>query len=344
MAITEQQLKGTIKTGGANLYVLYGPENYLTEQYARMIVKYTVEEGFDAFNLQKFDGQSVTVEQLEDAVEALPMMTDRKCVLVRDMDLNGDNGDRMLRLIEQVPDSCVLVFWQMTVQPNQKRNAWKHFLEQAKQVGVVMKFDHRTVPDAAKMLVSGAKRRGCALDFADAKYLVEQVGNDLHLLICELDKLCALAVDGTITRKRIDTACAKNLEARAFDLSKAILRRRPDECYDLLHQLAVQRAEPVVVLGALSSAYGDLYRAKVAAAGGVPAGTLATEFKSYKGKEWKLNNATRDAARLSVPLLRDSLEMLADADRALKSRSGDQWVYLEQIVAGLICRAREELG
>ena len=344
MAITEQQLKDTIKNGGANLYVLYGAENYLTEQYARMVAKYTVEEGFDAFNLQKFDGQNVTVEQLEDAVEALPMMSDRKCVLVRDMDLNGDNGDRLLRLIEQVPDSCVLVFWQMTVQPNMKRNAWKNFLDQAKKSGVVIKFDRRTVPDAAKMLVSGAKRRGCQLDFADAKYLVEQVGNDLHLLVCELDKLCALTGAGAVTRKRIDTACAKNLEARAFDLSKAILRRRPDEAYDLLHQLKVQRAEPVVVLGALSSAYGDLYRAKIAGAGGVSPASLSADFKSYKGKEWKLNNAARDAARLGVPLLRDSLEILAEADRALKGRSGDQWVYLEQIVARLTCRAREDLG
>ena len=37
---------------------------YLTEQYARRIAAQTVEEGFDAFNLQRFDGQEITPAQL----------------------------------------------------------------------------------------------------------------------------------------------------------------------------------------------------------------------------------------------------------------------------------------
>ena len=91
MAMNETQLKDTIKGGSANLYVFYGAESYLVEQYARLVIRETVEEGFDAFNLQQFDGQEVSIAELEDAVEALPMMTDRKCVVVRDLDpCSGD--------------------------------------------------------------------------------------------------------------------------------------------------------------------------------------------------------------------------------------------------------------
>ena len=35
MAMTEAQLKDIIKNGSAHLYVLYGAETYLTEQYAQ---------------------------------------------------------------------------------------------------------------------------------------------------------------------------------------------------------------------------------------------------------------------------------------------------------------------
>lgn len=341
MAMTETQLKETIKQGSANLYVFYGAEGYLVEQYARMVARETVEEGFDAFNLQRFDGQEVSAAELEDAVEALPLMTDRKCVLVRDLDPCSGDTDRLLRLMESVPDSCVLVFWQMTVQPDSRKNGWKSFLKIAGDQGVAMKFDRKDPSDAAKMLVGGAKRRGCRLDVGDALYLVEQVGNDRNLLIGELDKLCALAGEGgEITKRMIDAACPKNLEAKVFDLSKAILYRRRQEAFDLLYQLRVQREEPIAVLGVLSGAFSDLYRGKVASASGMPAEALARAFKSYKGKEWKLKNAVRDSARLSVDTLRRCLDILAETDTTLKLRSGDEWVLLEQTVA----RLTEALG
>lgn len=336
MAMTETQLKETIKSGSANLYVFYGAEGYLTEQYARLVARETVEEGFDAFNLQRFDGQEVSAAELEDAVEALPLMTDRKCVLVRDVDPCSGDTDRLLRLIEQVPDSCVLVFWQMTVQPDKRKNGWKDFLKIAEQKGVVMNFERKDAADAAKMLAGGAKRRGCRLDVADAHYLVEQVGNDLNLLIHELDKLCALAGEGgDITRRMIDTACPKNLEAKIFDLSKAILYRRRQEAFDLLYQLRVHREEPIAVLGTLSNAFADLYRGKVATASGVSPDSLAHAFKSYQKKEWKLKNGARDSARIPIDALRNCLEILAEADTTLKLRSGDEWVLLEQTVARL---------
>jgi len=341
VAMTETQVKDIIKNGTANLYLFYGAESYLVEQYARLVAKQTVEEDFDAFNFQRFDGQSVTPEQLEEAVEALPMMSDRKCVSVRDLTLNADNGERILRIVEQMPDTCVLVLWQMTVQPDKRKNAWKDLIKLAESKGVAMEFKRKEPADTAKLLMAGAKRRGCSLDFTDASYLVEQVGNDLNLLIGELDKLCALAVNGDITRKLIYTACPKNLESKVFDLSKAILRRKAGEAYDLLHQFRTQREDPVGVLAVLSGDYAYLYRAKVAAGAGVPAERLAAEFKSYKGKEWKLKNAARDGARMSLPVLRDCLDILAKTDLTLKSNPGDPWVVLEQTVTRLMARAAE---
>ena len=341
VAMTEADLKNSIKNGIHNLYVLYGAETYLTEQYARRIAQETVEEGFDAFNLQKFDGQEITPTQLEEAVEALPLMSDRKCVLVRDYDVSAD-PERLTALAAAVPDSCVLVFWYITLQPDNRKNAWKTFLAQADKSGVVMNFARKDITEASKMLAAGAKRRGCRLDVADARYLIEQVGNDLHLLLCELEKLCAIVGEGgEIPRRLIDTACPKNLEARVFDLSKSILRHRPDQAYDLMHQLRVQREEPVAVLGVLSTAFADLYRAKVAAAGGESPERLASDFKSYKGKEFRLRNAGRDAARISVPALRDCLDILAATDTALKMGRGDGWVMLERTVAQLCNRLRE---
>ncbi len=341
MAMTENELKTRIKEGNGGLYVLYGAESYLTEQYARMIARQTVEEDFAVFNLQRFDGQTATPEELAQAVEALPMMAEKKCVLVRDADAGGADGERLLALLDGLSPYCVLVFWQITVQPD-KRKGWTAFLRRAEELGCVVNFERKTATEAAKILVSGAKRRGCTLSGEDARYLVEQAGNDLQLLLGELDKLAALADGGTITRQLIDTAGTKNLEARVFDLSKAILQGKTEQAYDLLHRLFMLREEPVAVLGVLSNAYADLYRAKIAAAGGQTAESLAADFKNYKGKEFRLRNAARDAAHLRVETLRDCLQILADADAALKLGRGQERILLEQTVTRLVSRARED--
>lgn len=341
MRANEATLKQLIKDGPQGLFVLYGEEGYLSEQYARMIARKVVDEAFDAFNLQQFDGQSVTLEQLEEAVEALPLMAEQKCVQVRDFDAGVADADRLAALIANLPETCVLVFRQMTVQPDKKKG-WQSFLKQAEQVGTVVCFDRLTAADAAKMLVGGAKRRGCVLTPDNARYLVEMAGSDLQLLLGELDKLAALADGGEITREQIDRAATKNLEARVFDLSKAILARRAGQAYELLHQLQIGREDPIAVLAVLSNAYADLYRGKIAQAGGVTADELAADFKTYKGKEFRLRNAMRDASRMSVDTLRACIDVLADADTALKTGRTDGFVLLEQTVARLIdCADRE---
>lgn len=339
MAMNETQLKSALKEGLSPVYVLYGEESYLVEQYTRLIAKQAVGDPDDAFNMHRFDGQSVTPEQLEEAVEALPLIAERTCVTVRDMDL-GAHAERLAELLRQMPDTCVLVFWQMTVQPEKKKN-WTAFLAEAEGRGCVVNFTRKTAGDVVKLLVGGAKRRGCVLAAEDARLMVEQAGNDLNLLLCELDKLVALADGGTITREMIERLGTKNLEARVFDLSKAIFAGRAKQAYELLHQLFVQREEPITVLAVLSNAYADVYRAKVASIGGVTAESLASDFKSYKGKEFRLRNAARDAGRMSVAMLRESLEILAQADNDMKFARQDGRTALEQTVSRLIARAQQ---
>lgn len=338
MAMNEAQLKNRLKEGLSGVYVLYGEEGYLVEQYMRLIAKQAVGDPDDAFNMHRFDGQTLTPEQLEEAVEALPLMAERTCVTVRDMDLAA-HGERLTEIVRQMPDTCVLVFWQMTVQPDNKKG-WKSFFEAVEAVGgCATAFERKTTGDVVKLLVSGAKRRGCALAPEDARLLTEQAGNDLNLLLRELDKLVALADGGAITREMIESLGTKNLEARVFDLSKAIIQCRGKQAYELLYQLFMQREEAVSVLAVLSNAYADLYRAKVAIVGGETPQSLAADFKMYKGKEFRLRNAGRDAGRMSVEALRDSLEILAQADNALKFGRSDDRVVLEQAVSRLIERA-----
>ena len=345
MPVTEAELKRHLKEAtAARLYFFCGEESYLSAHYAERVASAVVgKDEFSSFNYHKFDGQDFSIDALSEAMEAMPLMAERKCVVVRDLDvaaLAATAAQRLTELLADPPESCVTVFWLDAVSADLKKNAkWKAFAAAVEKNGICVVFPRKTTAEIVKLLCAGASRRGCALSPDNARFLVEQCGNELNLLMNELDKLCALADGGEITREHIETAATRTLEASVYDLSKALLQNNYTRAYTILHRLFSQREEPVSILAVLSGAYTDLYRAKVAKASGVQAESLAADF-AYRGKEFRLRNAARDCARISLEVLRGSLDILAEADISLKSSRADKRVVLEQTAARLIVLAR----
>ena len=60
----------------------------------------------------------------------------------------------------------------------------------------------------------------------------------------------------------------------------------------------------------------------------------------YKGKAFRLRYALRDCSKMSLEALRESLDLLAQADRRLKSSSADKRTVLEEVAAKLIVTAK----
>lgn len=342
MPITETELKKQLKEELKPVYFFFGEESYLSSHYTDYIVKKVIgKDGLETFNLHKFEGQDSTWEQIADAAEALPLMSDRSCVVVRDLDISAAAvNERVMTFLRTPPESCVLVFWLDGLEADVKKNAkWKAFVTAVDKVGVSVEFAHKTTAEIVKVLSAGAAKRGCEIKPETAKLLVEQCGSDLHLLLNEMDKLSALADGGEITRAMVETAATKNLEASVFDLSKSLLQNNYSRAYGIIHRLCAQREEPVAILAVLSTAYTDLYRAKVAAEAGQPIDSLAADL-GYRGREWRLRNAARDCARLSRQTLINSLEVLAKADMKLKSSRVDKRLILEQTAAQLIALSK----
>ncbi len=339
MAITENELKAQLAQGVLRpVYVFHGEEPMMIRHYVRQVREKAVgESDLGEFNLIELDGRECGIDAIVDAAEALPLMAERKCVCVREADAAAPAmHDRLMALLRDPPESCVLILWYLhTLDP--KRGArMKAFLAAAETAGDVVELARRTPAELARLLCRGASRRGCTLSADTARQMVEQCGEDMQQLLSELDKLCALAGEGgEITPALLETAAVRALSARVYDLSKAILRGDYAGSFTLLSRLFAAREEPVSVLAVLSGAYADLYRAKVAAAAGVPAASLAAALR-YRGREFALRNAERDCRRLELSALRRSLELLADADRRLKGSRVPPRIVLEQTVAQLI--------
>ena len=341
--ITETELKKQIDQSNlTGLYFLYGEEKYLVSHYMKKIAEKVAGRRFTDFNFQKFDGGEAGVDRIAEAVQALPLFAEQKCVLVTDPDaetIKTAELEKWKELISSVPDTTVLLVALPNLEADEKSGKnWKKLIDFIKNSGSTVKFVRRSSVQLQKFLCSGAQKRGCLLSSRNAERLISCCGSDLTTLLNELDKLCSYVSQGEITSQVIDELATKNLEARVFDLSKAVLSGSGDRAYSILDLLLEQGEEPVAILAVLSSAYLDLYRVRASIQSGLGATEPAKHF-DYARKEFRLRNAERDVGRYPGGMYRESLKELLEADIALKSSRGDRRTVLEKLIARLMILA-----
>ena len=111
--LSEIELKKQISSGDfARLYFLYGSEKYLIRHYTALIRKKAIDPSFADFNFHQYDGKEVDFDEVAQAAEALPMMSDRTLILIKDFaadSLNADTSDKFLKLISDIPDTTVIL-------------------------------------------------------------------------------------------------------------------------------------------------------------------------------------------------------------------------------------------
>lgn len=340
MAIVfEEALKKNIASGQLSpVYILFGEDAYLKKNYAKKISS-KIAEPDDVFAYSKFVS-SCDLQDVYDAVMQLPITTDRKCVILEDYDFEHcakSDFDRLCELLCDVPDTTTFIIRFDSVEVDSKKSAkFKKMVACAeKSGGMAVKLDHRKAPELIKMLCDGALKRGCRMDQATAKYLIETASDDINILKNELDKLCAFAGNSNITKDTVDNVSVKTVEASVYNLSRSIMVCDVSAALSMLDELYFMRIEPMAILYTIAGAYVDMFRVYSAKASGLNMSAV-TECYGYKGREFTLDKASQNLRKFDFKRLSLSLKAIANADNSLKSFNSDSRIILEQLIIRLI--------
>lgn len=338
--LSQQQLNSELKNNQFHTsYLIYGTEAYLKQHYANLIAKKCVSSDMEGFNLRKFDAQNgVDFNALYESTDTLPMFSEHCCTFMKDMPLDSlysENEERFESWLREMPETTVAVFWQDSDDINPKKNAkWKKVTELFTKYGAAVCLDKMDSASLIKTVMGGIKKRGCEIDRATAVYLTENVGNDLNLLLNEVEKLASYKGSGVITREDIDVICIKSLEANVFDLSKAINSRQLERAYEIITKLFDNKERPEMILGALCGNYIDMYRVKTALLEGKDF-EYFKDIYQYKNKAFRLKYARNDCNRLSLEQIENCIRILNKADISIKSSFEDGKIIIERLILEL---------
>lgn len=317
--LSSEVAAGTVRPA----YLLAGEEPLLRDDALATIQQAVLGAGTDDFNLDRLTGETATQASLRDAVGALPMMSDRRLVVLRDPE--GRRGsaksltDAIAELVPELAgqDQTVLV---VTAGKPDKRARWvKAFADPAASVDCA-------APKAARALTSfvraEAKRQGLSLERGVAELLADRVGPQLLLLRQEIAKAALLAGGKKVELAHAESSTGQVAEAPIWDLTDAIGEGRTADAIGLLARILDAGAPPPVVLGSLAAHFRKLVRLGSGA--------------RVSGPPFVVRKLERQARRYRPSRLMACLEAIHAADTQLKGGSSMRpEMALERLVLGL---------
>lgn len=325
-----EELRSTIKQGQiAPLYIFEGPEEFLIEFCIGELKKALIEQWSEMMNFQSY-AQLPPVNEAEDFMETLPVMSERKLLVFRKCGLfegNIKNKAQWERLFSAVaPYNCVVI-WEKLPERGKKANTVRKAAE--KGGAVVVEFPLRTETNLRSWVTKIAAASGKTIDQKNAVYLINSLERNMRSIKTEFEKIIAYSKSAQITREDIDAVIIKPAAENVYALIDAIFDGRREICYNLLYTLRSLKQEPVSLVSLLAGQLITIYKAKLH----LLSGQSHSATVSLLGGGFPAEKCTRKAEKIKLENIQTLISLCREADRKIKTGLIGGWAALETIVA-----------
>ncbi len=304
------------------VYVFHGADDHLKDEHVRALIAHVTDAATRDFNLEVLRGNEVDVTTLSAALEALPMLADRRLVVLRDPGVMKKAGkDRLSAYLKKPAAEVVLA---LVVPAGSKPDA------ALLASGTSLEFRPLEGSDLQKWIAHEATTaNGTSITNAAAARLAAYGGSDLSLLAGELRKLAAFTNGQTIEADAVESVTGVRPGVTMSDLLDRVGQRETAAAIamveDVLSQPKNSGVTTVLALTTqvLAIGWGLAARARGMAAHQVEReyfGLLKEAGNAFTGRPW--GEATKAWARYlprwSTADVTRALPHLAAADAALK--------------------------
>jgi len=297
-------------------YIFHGEERYLLESGLAALRKALCPEGLDSFNYKRFDGRTLTITDLDDAINTLPAFAERTLVEVHDFDIfKGEHNKALLGMFSDLPEYVCIVFIYDTIayKPDGRLKINAGILKIAEVIAFSTQEEHKLIKWIQRHYADNGKQ----IALEDAKYLSFITGGHMTSLIGEIAKTSAYAINKTVTRADIDAVVTPILDATVYNLSDALTRGDHTTAMALLEELFQMREAPHRLMFSISLTMRRLLAARVC----LDSGYGRNAFMDMSGikKEYPAKLLMDAARRMSTEKCRDFVLHCSDTAHRLNS-------------------------
>ncbi len=319
----------------ANLYFFYGEEQFLLENKIKTIKKRLIDKDFEDFNYVKLEGKKVTAAEIEGELLSVPVMSDRKMIVVSGCGIFGNakakDFSALCEALSDVPEYITVIFSEREFDKKKEKN-----LEVFKKHGAIVKFDPLSPKQLELWLEKLFEEKGKTALASDLSKMVALCGQSMSTVYTEFCKVLNYVGDRQkVTGEDISAVVSKTTDARIFDIIDNIAEGRRATVFEELSALRSSGENSSTVLSLISTRMGELLMVKQLTDDRLSAEKIAEYFEPRK-HPFVVKKLTEQSRRFGLSYLKKMT--LKGAEYTFSVRSGllDKWVAVEMYVAELL--------
>jgi DNA polymerase III subunit delta len=305
------------------VYLIYGDEDLLLERAVRRLRARLAQVADLDFNMETFDGESASADDVIAAANTLPFMSDRRLVIVRGVDKMPTSALQALADYAANPanHTCLVLVARKIAKNTRLFKA----VDAAKGTAEYKAPRRNEYPRAVAEMFH---ERGRAISIDAAELLVGAVGRDLRRLETEVDKAVAYCGANTkLTRSDIEGVISTVAAVSVFDLTDAVGNRNVTTALRLLAELIGQGESAPGVHAMVVRHIRQLLSARALLDRGATATGIARDVGMA---DWQARKVAQQAGRFTAGELIDALRGGADAELRMKTSQADARLVLER--------------
>lgn len=272
-----------------NVYYIYGDEELLVEEALKRLKSLLSSEVDADFNLEVLNAKEVGAERIIDSAETIPLMSDRRLIIARDVNqLGKKEQDALAEYVERPNPATTLVLVAHIPGPGEpsdanviKRVESSALFKKAQAVGETLKFTigRGRQQKVEEWVTEQFKKNGRRIESDARDQLIEKVGRDLRSLSDAIERICLFAADSeVISAQQVALVVVPAAEQGIFELVDSVADRRRDVSLYVLNRLLRQGESPQRIFNMLLRQFRLMARCKSLAVDH-EYGAIASELK-----------------------------------------------------------------
>lgn len=227
------------------VYLFLGDEEYLMHKAIDRLKKKYISESFETLNYIVIDGKESNFEDVLNACETLPFMSEKKIVVIRDiskiLENSSENLGKELGLyVEKLGNYLCLIVMDRSNDLKKTSSIYKRI----KKLNSVVEFTKLKGRDLNWWLDENFKKHGKKISNANISYFIakstySEYGSDktLYDLENEILKVIDYTRENQITKEDINTVLIKTLDTNIFNLLNNINKRDSETALKIFNEM-----------------------------------------------------------------------------------------------------------
>lgn len=327
MAIIDQnKFYKDLETGKVSpLYFIFGDEPFLIDQCVNRFKYALLDENSLDFNYSLFYAGDADVITVKDTVETLPVFAQRRVVILKNSnELKESEWGELEPLFKNPVDSTVFILFADKIDKRKKH--FKNIIEVASSLEFKKPYDN----EIPRWINYYASEFGLKLTQAAVHRMHRLVGNNLSEIYAQLEKI-KLYLDGgtSVDAEHVNAVVSNSREESVFDFTKAVGQKDRVKALEQIITLLDQGQSEIGIVNLLARHMRILLTVRTGLDQGIGGAKLASlaNVSPYFVDEY-----AAQAKGWPVRKLEDSLVLLGETDKALKSSPLSSHIWLENLV------------